>query len=391
MTRIETIQRIVAAARGGQTSTLFDRAVGAHDGLVIAGASGFVAEHALAGLERLGTPPLALADNSPARWGTARNGVQVLPPDEAVRRYPNAAFVAAIFTHTPLRRQLSSLGASRVVSYAPLFHRHPGTFLPYFAVDDPAAIAAQAADVERAANIWADEESAALYAAILEWFVTLNSDPVPPPLPASATYFPDVLRLRDDEVFVDCGAFDGDTIETYAEACGDRYGTIIAIEPDPGTFTRLSARVASLDRTIAMNAAVGAERGSLPFVASGALSSHAVSAGAQGIATGGPLIDVEVVTLDDLTPRPTYVKMDIEGFEREALSGARALLAGHETAFAVTLYHRMSDLWQLPLFIHECAPGLRLYLRHYAEDWAETICYAVPANRVRKAGQGPTT
>jgi FkbM family methyltransferase len=387
MTPIHGIQRTIAAAAYGDTSGLFDRAAGAYEGLVIAGASGFVAEHTMAGLERLGTPPVALVDNNPARWGGTFHDVVVLPAAEAIRRHPNAVYVAAVFTHTPLRQQLLMLGASRVVSYAPLFHKYPGTFLPYFAVDDPAAIAAQADAVQRAASIWADEESASLYAAILQWFVTLDSDAVPRPLPASATYFPDVLLLRDDEVFVDCGAFDGDTALTYAAACGGRYGSIIALEPDPGTFTRLTARVATLERTVAMNAAVGARRGSLPFVANGALSSHAVTAGAQGLAAGGPLIDVEVVTLDGLAPRPTYVKMDIEGFEREALAGGRGLLSGGDTAFAVTLYHRMSDLWQLPLFIHECAPNLRLYLRHYAEDWAETTCYAVPANRIRDAGR----
>jgi FkbM family methyltransferase len=387
VTAPDTIQRIIAAAAEGGTAGLFDRLAGGHDGLVIAGASGLIADHALAGLTRLGMSPVALVDNNAALWGSTVHGVGVLSPEEAVRRHPDAAYVAAIFTHTPLRRQLRQLGASRVVSYAPLFHKYPQTFLPYFAVDNPAVIAAQADLVQRAATLWADEESASLYAAILDWFVTLNSDAVPPPLPASATYFPELLALRSDEVFVDCGAFDGDTVLTYAAACGGRYGTIIALEPDPATFARLSVNVAALDRAVPMNAAAGARRGTIPFVASGALSSHAVSAGAQGIAAGGPLVDVEVVTLDELAPRPTYVKMDIEGFEHEALAGARALLAGGETAFAVTLYHRMSDLWRLPLLVHESAPDLRLFLRHYAEDWAETICYAVPASRARGGRQ----
>lgn len=383
MTSIDAIQRIVAAAAGGNTAAAFDRAVGAHDGLIVAGASGLVADHTLAGLSRLGISPLALVDNNPAMWGRTIRDVAVLAPADAIARYPDAAYVAAIFTHTPLRKQLTKLGAARVVSYASLFHKYPDTFLPYFAVDDPSAIARDAEAVRQAGRIWADEESSTLFASILDWFVTLNSDAVPGPLPAGETYFPDVLRLRPDEVFVDCGAFDGDTVLTYAAACGGRYGTIIAIEPDPGNFARLTNRLAAVDRARAVNAAVGANPGSIPFVASGALSSHAASAGAQGIETGGPLVNVDVVTLDSLQPRPTYVKMDIEGFEQEALAGARGLLSGGETAFAVTLYHRMSDLWQIPLYIHQAAPNLRLFLRHYAEDWAETICYAVPADRVR--------
>jgi FkbM family methyltransferase len=388
VTGTDAIQRIIAAAAGPGPSAAFDRAVGSYDGLVIAGASGFVADHTLAGLARLGIEPVAIVDNNPSMQGKTVANVAVVAPQEAIRRHPNAAYVASIFTHTPLRRQLSSLGASRVISYAQLFHRYPSAFLPYFAVDDPAAIVEQADAVHRAAGIWADEESVALYRAILGWFITLDSDTVPPPLPAADTYFPDVLRLREDEVFVDCGAFDGDTILAYAAACGGRYGTIAALEPDPQTFRRLQARVGALDRVVPMNAAAGARRGQMPFVASGALSSHAVSAGAEGLGGTGDVIDVELVTLDDLSPRPTYVKMDIEGFEREALEGARGLLSAGDTAFAVTLYHRMSDLWQLPLFIRDCAPSLRLFLRHYAEDWAETICYAIPADRVCRPSGG---
>jgi FkbM family methyltransferase len=286
------------------------------------------------------------------------------------------------YSHTPLRRQLSDLGARRVISYATLFHKFPSAFLPYFAVDHPFRIADEAHAVLSAADVWADEESRQLYRAVLSWFVTLDSESVPRPLPTSETYFPGVLRLRSDEVFVDCGAFDGDSVLNYADASQGRYRCIIAAEPDPLSFQKLTARVGRFERIVLINAAVGAERGSMSFVATGTPASHGASAGAEGLSIQGKAVDVDVVRLDDLNPRPTYVKMDIEGFEREALAGARDLLSAGCAAFAITLYHRMSDLWQIPLSIHAIAPGLRLFLRHYAEDWAEMICYAIPADRV---------
>jgi FkbM family methyltransferase len=381
MRSIEAIKRILKATADCRMSDLFDQAAGMYDGLVVAGVSGLVADHTLKGLGQVGIRPVALIDNNTTLWGTTLHDTVVSPPADAVMHYPDAVYVAAVFTHTPLRRQIATLGASRVVSYAHLFHKYPGAFLPYFAVDEPFALADQADAVQRTAHVWADEESYRLYTAILNWFVTLDSDAVPAPLPAAATYFPSGLEFRTDEVFVDCGAFDGDTVRRFVTVSHGRYRSIVAVEPDPRAFMSLSACAANLEWTSAINAAVGAERGSMPFLASGEPSSHASSAGAQGLAVGGELIDVDVIRLDDLVPRPTYVKMDIEGFEREALEGARDLLSGGDTAFAITLYHRMSDLWQLPFFIHECAPDLRLYLRHYAEDWAETICYAIPGNR----------
>lgn len=66
----------------------------------------------------------------------------------------------------------------------------------------------------------------------------------------------------------------------------------------------------------------------------------------------------------------------------EALRGSISLLQSHDTVFAVALYHRMEDLWSVPLFIRSAAPALKLVLRHYAEDWSETVCYAIPGNRL---------
>lgn len=249
-------------------------------------------------------------------------------------------------------------------------------------------IAQDAQTVAEVANLWADEESRILYTAILNWFVTLASESVPAPSPSAATYIPDFLQLREDEVFVDCGAFDGDTVLQYARASHGRYREIIALEPDPRTFQKLAACAKTLGRVTPLNAGAGAECGKVPFVAGGLMSSHAACAGAAGFSAPGVMVDVDLIRLDDLSPRPTYVKMDIEGFEREALAGARGLVSAGETAFAVTLYHRTSDLWQIPRFIHEVAPGLRLYLRHYAEDWAETVCYALPLDRVSQQAAG---
>lgn len=351
------------------------------DRLVVAGARGFLADYMFAGLAKLGIVPVAVIDNNPKLWGESAGGIRIAPPAEIVRQHPAATYVTAVFNHTPLRRQLSGLGADKVITYAQLFRKYPEVFLPYLAVDLPSKLTQNAEAIKQAADCWADEESRRLYAGLMEWFETLNSDAVPPPLPSAETYFPEFLRLRSDEVFVDCGAFDGDTLRQYLQVSRGQFSRIFCLEPDPSNFSRLESFAKSLpaaDRIELIHAAATHDGKSLQFAASGNVASHAASGKEQTEKS----ISIPGIRLDDLTPRPTFVKMDIEGSEMSAIRSGDALLRSGKAVWAITLYHHLEDFWRIPLHMRSAAPELRLYLRHYAEDYAETICYAIPPDRV---------
>ena len=79
---------------------------------------------------------------------------------------------------------------------------------------------------------------------------------------------------------------------------------------------------------------------------------------------------------------PTYIKMDIEGAELEALWGARRILKEHSPVLAICAYHTSDHLWQIPFLIHAIQPDYKLYLRRYAEGAFELVWYAVPVDRV---------
>ncbi len=78
---------------------------------------------------------------------------------------------------------------------------------------------------------------------------------------------------------------------------------------------------------------------------------------------------------------PTFVKMDIEGAELDALQGARETITRHAPVLAICLYHRPDHLWEVPLYLKGLRPDYRLYLRRYGEDCWEQVLYAVPADR----------
>jgi hypothetical protein len=106
---------------------------------------------------------------------------------------------------------------------------------------------------------------------------------------------------------------------------------------------------------------------------------------ASKVSSSNDGVTIESRRLDSLPWQftPTYIKMDIEASEPFALAGGAQLLEREMPVLAICLYHRTEHLWQIPNLIHTLAPEYSLYLRRYAEDCWEQVCYAVPPNRMR--------
>ena len=99
-----------------------------------------------------------------------------------------------------------------------------------------------------------------------------------------------------------------------------------------------------------------------------------------------------VITIDDvLGDRPlTYVKMNIEGAEIEALRGGRNAIRRWTPRLAISAYHRPSDLWRIPQLVLELNPDYALYLRR-ARWWHHRNCavrVAVAAGSFREGIEG---
>ena len=75
--------------------------------------------------------------------------------------------------------------------------------------------------------------------------------------------------------------------------------------------------------------------------------------------------------------RVTFIKMDIEGSEYNALLGARETIVKDRPKLAVSIYHKKEDIWTLPSLILEMVPDYKLFFGHYSIAAAETVLYAI--------------
>ncbi len=189
------------------------------------------------------------------------------------------------------------------------------------------------------------------------------------------TYFEDFLNYSDHEVFVDAGCKDLSTTVELAGLCPG-LKKVYAFEPDPDNYREcLVKREIEHDRlpeTVLFQQGVWSRRTNLKFNAF-------ASCGSRIAENGSSVIDVVSIdeTIQD-NDKVTFIKMDIEGSELEALKGAKNVIQRDKPKCAVCIYHKPEDMVAIPLYFRELVPEYRLYVRHYSNSEFETVLYAVP-------------
>jgi FkbM family methyltransferase len=374
----------VDAARKREAAAYDELTGGLGSRLVLFGA-GNLGRRTLAGLRRLGIEPLCFVDNNTALWGEEVNGVRVMSPAEGAQQYgSDAVFLITVWCGEGTDRmanrvaQLRQLGCRCIVPFLALYWKHPGIFLPHFALDLPHHVHEEADEVRRAFQLFSDDDSRANYVEQVRWRVLGDFDCLPFPV-AHAIYFPpDLFQLRSDESFVDCGAYDGDSLRTFLQQSSGAFSRVVAFEPDPENYRKLQDSVGQMpapvrERIQLLDAATG-DRRERVCMSIGGLSSSAVGAGD---------FEIDCLPLDEVlhAPTPTFIKMDIEGSEVATLRGAARILREQAPVLAVCLYHRQNDLWKIPLLIHSLNSSYSFHLRpHLLEGW-DLVLYAVPPSR----------
>lgn len=178
-----------------------------------------------------------------------------------------------------------------------------------------------------------------------------------------------LIRPGEDSFYVDAGACKGDTIEEFLKFA-PKYKKILAFEPNAKNFQKLQRYCRDIPNTELWNLALCHESATLYFnKKSGRCSARSVQ--------GTP---VQAADLDGILQgrAPTYIKMDVEGMEAEALKGAVNTLQSCKPKLNIAAYHRTEDLFALPLLIHEIQPDYKIYLRHhpYIPFW-DTNLYCI--------------
>jgi len=384
--RLDHLLRETVAEAVERQESAFDEFTGPRrDRIVLFGARK-LGRKALAGLRTVGVEPLAFSDNDPRTWGTSIDGLAVCPPEEAAKRFgKDAAFVITIWgrgsadTMAQRRQTLEALGCDRVLPFVPLFWKYAGTFLPHGALDVPHRVIESAADVKRCFEILADEPSKVGLVEQIRWRVEGDFDALSDPV-SDEIYFPEFIdSLQAPETFVDCGAYDGDTVLRFLIRNDHRFAQIFAFEPDPENFRALEENIARLaedvrERIEISRCAIGEQKVKVSFAATGTV----------GASFGEGNVTVQCISLDEVLrhENPTYIKMDIEGAEPSAIRGAKSLIRDHQPVVAACSYHVQDHLWTIPLVLFDANPDFAIVQRQHIQMVEDLVTYGVPYGRL---------
>lgn len=205
-------------------------------------------------------------------------------------------------------------------------------------------------------------EDATIFQSACEWWIGNKRQ-----------YFDkDIMQIGKEEVFVDGGAYRGEDSRQFIEWCEGNYRKIHIFEPDEKNHAGVLENTGTEnDRICLYNKGLWSKRDTLRF--------RGEHSAASKICEDGESI-VEVVSLDETLggQEATFIKMDIEGCEMEALKGARNTIQNHHPKLAICVYHKPEDIIDIQLYIRELYSGYRFYLRHYSYIFTETVLYAIP-------------
>jgi FkbM family methyltransferase len=337
---------------------------------------------------------IANFDSDPAKWWKAAPlGVMTMPPDKILDFINNANALLIMSQYLrPIAEALDALGVDKYYSIF-AFEKHD---LFRFSLDGAqhnrlfAELNIETCNKHRdeialARSVLCDDLSLKLFDALIAARTEMNVEDcckhvAPLTSPPENQYFPDDIKefvFSEEEIMVDCGSYDGNDIKKLMQRAGGKFKYAYAFEPDRRCFEWVEEFARGHPNVEAIRKGVFNSAGSFFLYEEPILAQSRLSVDKNGS------YEVQVCRLDDeIKGSVTFIKMDIEGSEIGALEGAERLIRTYKPKLAICVYHKFTDLWEIPLLVKKFVPEYKIFLRHHMPlspsqtRILETVAYA---------------
>jgi len=317
----------------------------------------------------IGIYPDYICDRNPGLWGTDIDGLKIISPDE-MKSYglDNPIIITNVWLHSSLCT-LKEHGFSNIWAFP-----HIGT-----GGKNQTTIDENISTINSVLENLHDERSRFVFNEILKFRISADLEIVES-IYEGDQYFPkDIIRLSDNEVFVDGGAFTGTDTQLLIAKTNNSFEHVYVFEPQPKMAEYLKTRLhdhIEANKVSIVEKAISDKDEHVWF------SVYTYSSSMNDLGHGAERIEVEAQSLDSFFKiaeyKPTFIKFDIEFSEMLGLLGADDTIGKYKPKLAISIYHNFEDLWEIPHYLMTKYPFYDFYIRHHQYSSVETILYAVP-------------
>ena len=233
-------------------------------------------------------------------------------------------------------------------------------------------------------TVLADDISKAHYFQALSWRIHRKEVFISyAPILRDNKYFPiDIpINLITDEVFVDCGAYNGNTLDTFIKRTEGKFKSIYAFEPSTEGFAALNEFISNnklANRTELYQIGLGSRDENVFFNDSMGDECHFTS---EKKDTSKQRLKLDTILKEkDFT----YIKVHAEGDDFDIIIGGINVISKQRPIIAITTFHNRNDFFNIPDFFITHLLNYSFYFRAYCYCGIETVLYAVPNERKRK-------
>jgi FkbM family methyltransferase len=317
-----------------------------------------------------------LSDNDQAKWGkTYHNDLKCISPDELEKYKDDIAILITTQHYKKIYQQLLKKGFKKI--FAVTEYRLLNDV--YF--KNKQNLQKIKKNALKVMDILEDERSKDIMLTLIKNWFDFDVDEIGyEEIFTNDQYYPaGIIKLSDNESFVDVGAYNGDTVFDFLKRTNNNFDSIFAFELDNKNFKEMELSVDKLEpnlkRKIKLyNLGLLDEEKNVYYETGG---SGMQSTFINVINTANDC--GKTIRLSDVlkNEKVTFIKMDIEGSEPQALSGAEEIIKKQKPRLAICVYHKPEHLWEIPLYLKKIVPEYKIYIRHHTPLEYETVCYAV--------------
>ncbi len=269
-----------------------------------------------------------------------------------------------------IEEMLRSYGYAHIISYIELFNE------VFLTADNQLASTVKAEfyhenrqDILKGLSCFEDQESCDIYCSFIKGHAMKRNEYFVAPSNYEK-YFPGNIEFdRGYNYFIDCGATTGETYKSL-EKHGIIPEVLVMFEPDNINFASLVKTMSSkMVNAFLYPCAVYSKTEVTRFFQSGTQGSS-INSNSNEV--------VQCVAIDDILQNfePTFIKMDIEGAEYEALIGAKSIITRSKPNLAICVYHAVNHIWDIPILLKKLNPEYKLFLKSGNIFGMNTVLYA---------------